>query len=232
MYRGVIFDVDGTLYDYKAGDTVAMKNFCGYVERKLGISEENFRKTFSEARNIIHKQLKNTAASHSRVLMIQTVLELLGKNPFDYVLEFYDVYWDYFLENIRPYDGVTEFLAKLKNFGVKIAICTDMTAHIQYRKLSQLGLDKFIDFMVTSEETGMEKPAPIMFNTALKKMNIPAQDAAYIGDALDRDIQGAASVGIEPFWFIDNREVFGGDEFKKFRSYRENSLQKNFFGDN
>lgn len=221
MYKGVIFDIDGTLYDYQINDKLAMKHFCGYIEREMGIPEENFRKTYTEARNIIHQRLKDTAASHSRVLMIQTALELLGKNPFDYVLELYDVYWNYFLENMRPYDGAEEFLRELKNRGVKISTCTDMTAQIQYRKIKKLGLDKFIDFMVTSEETGFEKPSAIMFELALYKMRVRADEAAYFGDALDRDVLGAANVGIEPYWFVADREIVGGDEFIKVRSYRD-----------
>lgn len=229
MFKGVIFDIDGTLYDYQSNDIQAMKDLCAFVEKNLSVDEKTFRQIYSQARRIIRARLHDTAAQHSRVLLIQTALELLGKNPFDYVLQMYDVYWNYFLTNMRPYDGAADFLRALKNSGVKISICTDMTAHIQYRKLSVLGLDKFIDFMVTSEETGFEKPAPIMFTMALEKMSVRADETAYFGDSLDRDIQGAANVGISPFWFVADREVSGGDEFKKIRSYRDAEL-KNFFG--
>ena len=230
MYKGVIFDIDGTLYDYQINDKLAMNHFCAYIEANLGIEEKKFRETYTAARNIIHARLKDTAASHSRVLMIQTALELLNLNPFDYVLELYDVYWNYFLENMRPYDGATEFLAELKANDVKISTCTDMTAQIQYRKIKKLGLDRYIDFMVTSEETGFEKPAPIMFNLALEKMKIQSNEAAYFGDALDRDILGAANVGIKPFWFIADINAIGGDNFIKIRSYRDPELKKIFFG--
>ena len=230
MYKGVIFDIDGTLYDYQINDKLAMNHFCAYIEENLGIEEQKFRETYTSARNIIHSRLKDTAASHSRVLMIQTALELLNLNPFDYVLELYDVYWNYFLENMRPYDGATEFLSELKAHDIKISTCTDMTAQIQYRKLKKLGLDRYIDFMVTSEETGFEKPAPIMFNLALEKMKIRADEAAYFGDALDRDILGAFNVGIKPFWFIADRNAIGGDNFIKIRSYRDEKLKKIFFG--
>lgn len=221
MFKGVIFDIDGTLYDYQINDKLAMKNFCAFVEENLGIEEKTFCETYTEARRIIHKRLKDTAASHSRVLLIQTALELLGKNPFEHVLKLYDVYWDFFLANMKPYDGAAEFLHGLKAAGMKISTCTDMTAHIQYRKIQKLGLAKFFDFMVTSEETGFEKPSPIMFTTALDKMKISANEAAYFGDALDRDIEGAANVGIKPFWFIADRKVAGGDAYTKIYSYRD-----------
>ena len=228
MFKGVIFDIDGTLYDYKTSDKLAMKHFCEYVEHTLGVEEKKFRETYTEARNTIHERLKDTAAAHSRVLMIQTALELLKLNPFDYVLELYDVYWNCFLENMRPYEGAEDFLRELKKRGVKISTCTDMTAHIQYRKLKKLGLDKFIDFMVTSEETGFEKPARIMFEFALKKMGILADDAAYFGDSLDRDIIGAEKVGIKAFWFVADREITNNGDYTKIFSYRE--AYKMFFG--
>lgn len=229
MFKGVIFDIDGTLYDYQTSDTLAMKHFCAFVEKNLGITEKTFRENYAAARQIIRGRLKDTAAQHSRVLLIQTALELLGKNSFTHLLEMYDVYWNCFLDNMVPYDGTADFLRELKRSGVKIATCTDMTAHIQYRKLRRLDLDKFIDFMVSSEETGFEKPAPIMFNLALQKLKLPANEVAYFGDALERDIRGAANVGIKPFWFIDGRIVEDGDEFTKIRSYRDEKLAKIFF---
>ena len=230
MYKGVIFDIDGTLYDYQINDKLAMNHFCAFIEENLGIEEKKFRETYTEARKIIRGRLKDTAASHSRVLLIQTALELLNLNPFDHVLKLYNVYWDYFLENMRPYDGASEFLGELKAKGIKISTCTDMTAQIQYRKIKKLGLDRHIDFMVTSEETGFEKPAPIMFNLALEKLKIRADEALYFGDSLDRDILGAAKVGIKPIWFIADRNEIGGDNFIKIRSYRDENLKKIILG--
>ena len=223
MFKGAIFDIDGTLYDYKENDIVAVKSLCRFAEEKLDVSEKKFCEVYGEARRIVKTRLANTGGSqHSRVLFLQTALELLGKNPFLYVTKMYDAYWNPFLENMQPFDGVVDFMKSLKAAGIKIAVCTDMTAHIQYRKLARLGLDKFIDFMVTSEETGLEKPASIMFELALSKLETKPEETVYFGDSLERDIEGAAKVGINPFWFISDREVEKESvPCKKFRSYRD-----------
>ena len=231
MFKAVIFDIDGTLYSYAANDKIAVESLCEYAANILHVEESEFRTTYNEARRIVKEErLKDGGARHSKVLFFQTTLELLGKSAFHYVLEMYDVYWNNFLANMKPFAGVVEFIEKLHRAGVKIALCTDMTAHIQYRKIKQLGLNKFIDSMVTSEETGLEKPAREMFELALKKLNVNAEDAAFFGDSLERDIEGAAKVGITPFWYND-KGIFQNINIPcvEVHSYREILNSRYFF---
>ena len=231
MIKAVIFDIDGTIYSFVENDRIAVKNLCNYAENVLNVEETKFRAVYKEARRIVKEErLTDGGARHSRVLFFQTALELLGINPFCHVLEMYDVYWNNFLANMKPFDGVTEFISKLKSAGIKIALCTDMTAHIQYRKIKQLGLNDFIDFMVTSEETGLEKPAKIMFELALKKMNVKAAETAYFGDSPERDIEGAANVGIVPFWYNGER-LFENKNIScvEVQSYRDIINSEYFF---
>jgi len=229
LVKGVIFDIDGTLYSYLANDKVAVKSLCEFAEKNLSVDKEEFLKAYGEGRRIVKERLTDGGSRHSRVLFFQTTLELLGKNSFLYIREMYECYWSNFLNGMKPFDGAAEFIRKLKEHGIKIALCTDMTAQIQYRKINQLGLRDYIDFMVSSEETGLEKPAPIMFELALKKLNVDAKDAAYFGDTLDRDIKGAANLGITPFWYIGERKVEDTEfDCVKIRSYHE-IIGSNFF---
>ena len=229
MFKGVIFDIDGTLYSYMANDKVALKSLCRFAEKNLAVDEKNFLKAYFEARRIVKERLTDGGSRHSRVLFFQTTLELLGKNSFLYMGEMYDCYWDNFLNGMQAFDGAAEFIHKLRANGVKTALCTDMTTQIQYRKINRLGFSKFFDFMVSSEETGREKPSPVMFELALKKMKVNANETAYFGDSLDRDIEGAANVGITPFWYIGERDVEETEvDCVKFRSYSE-IINSDFF---
>ena len=229
MIKGVIFDIDGTLYSYAENDKIARGKLCDFAEKILGIDNENFLKAYFEARRIVKEQLTDGGSRHSRILFLQTTLELLGKNDFLHILKMYDCYWDNFLAGMKPFEGAVEFIRKLKKSGIKIALCTDMTAQIQYRKIHQLGLSDLIDFMVSSEETGLEKPAPIMFELALKKMGISADVAAYFGDSLERDIEGANNVGIKSFWYVGEKDFADTQiDCVKVHSYRE-VINSNYF---
>lgn len=81
-----------------------------------------------------------------------------------------------------------------------------MTAAIQHRKLRRLELIPYLDALVTSEETGVEKPAPEMFNRCLEKMGVRAEQCLYIGDDVDKDVKGAIGVGLLPVLIQDEAE--------------------------
>ena len=58
-----------------------------------------------------------------------------------------------------------------------------------------------VDCMVTSEEAGVEKPAPGIFNLCLEKLRLPAGEVCFVGDNLERDVKGAMAAGMQAVWF-------------------------------
>ena len=65
-----------------------------------------------------------------------------------------------------------------------MANITDLTAQIQFRKLIYFGLDELFDYVVTSEEAGMDKPHKSAFELAIKKLNCRPEKIIMIGDDL------------------------------------------------
>jgi HAD superfamily hydrolase (TIGR01549 family) len=179
---------------------------------------------YIKARHQINSELSETASSHNRLLYIQRMLEILNINSMNLALKIYDAYWDTFLNEIKPYDGVIDFLESC--VGVPICLVTDLTAHIQHRKIETLGLYKYAAHLVTSEEAGREKPHPYMFMLALKKLNLNSEDVCMIGDNYKKDILGASALGIRSFWLNkDNKKENNESElveaFKCFNSLKE-----------
>jgi putative hydrolase of the HAD superfamily len=196
-YKGILLDIDNTLYAYDESHKVALGVVIEVIQNKFSLSELEIDDAYHKARKMVQIELGLTAASHNRILYFQKMLEILNINSLEYSLTIYNLYWDNFLKSMKPFTNVYTFLEKYKN---KICLVTDLTAHIQLRKIKELKLDKYISLMVSSEEAGREKPHPYMFMAALKKMNLQADEVCMIGDSFNKDIVGATNLGIDSIW--------------------------------
>ena len=95
------------------------------------------------------------------------------------------------------FDDVLSTLRMLKERKLILGLLTNATKEMIsiHRKL---GLEPYLDFIVTSEEVGSDKPNPPIFLAALKKAKVKASEAVHVGDQYGIDIVGARGVGISP----------------------------------
>ena len=188
----VLFDTDNTLYPYDPAHDAAQRAVRDKVTSTFSISTNDFDNAFKEARRQIKLRLLHTASSHSRLLYMQRMLEIMGLgSQVLLALDFEQTYWRTFLSNAILFDGVKELLDDLRLLGVPTAIVTDLTAQIQFRKVVYFGLDRYFDFIVTSEEAGFDKPHSAPFQIALEKMRPEGDVIWMIGDNPVNDIRGA-----------------------------------------
>ena len=117
-------------------------------------------------------------------------------------------------------------MQKLKELGIRIGIGTDMTAHIQYRRLEFLNLSPYIDFIVTSEEAGVEKPTPHLFELCVEKAGVLAGECAFIGDNLTKDVKGAWDNGLKGIWYTKWIEQQEETEYPVIQSFDEVDVEE------
>ena len=206
MIKTVIFDIDNTLFDYDKNHVYGMKALAAYCQNSFGISEQEMLSCYENAqRTANHRIGTDTAAIHSRMIRFQCMTELLSKPPFPYVEEMYHTYWDTLIAHAEPTPGALELFHLLKKNGIRIGIGTDMTAGIQYKKLQKLRFSPYIDFIVTSQETGVEKPHPHFFEICVEKSGCLPEECAFIGDNLKKDVRGACDNGLYGIWYSQER---------------------------
>ena len=186
-----LFDTDNTLYPYDPAHAAAQLAVREKVAKTFSISPEDFDKAFNEARSQVKKRLKHTASSHSRLLYLQRMLEIMGLgSQVLLALDFEQTYWRTFLSNAVLFEGVKDLLDDIRLLGIPTAIVTDLTAQIQFRKVVYFGLDQYFDYIVTSEEAGFDKPHEAPFQIALEKMRPKGDCIWMIGDNPVNDIRG------------------------------------------
>lgn len=202
MIKTVIFDIDNTLYDYDKSHIVAMRALTDYCKKEFKITEKEILSCYNRAMSITAQRIgTKTAAIHSRMLRFQCMTELLSQPLFPHVENMYHAYCDTLVKYAEPSPGIIPLFNELKKRHIRIGIGTDMTVRIQYKKLEKLGLTSYIDFIVTSQETGVKKPHPHFFEICLEKAECPSDQCAFIGDNLKDDVQGARDNGLFGIWY-------------------------------
>lgn len=233
MWKAVIFDIDDTLYSYRKADAPAMGVAAEYVRRELGVEQEVFLPLYERCMREQLRRRPESAGCHSRAIRFQMVLERLGK-PLYHAAVLNDLYWNSFLDVMEPFPCMLSFLQQLRERGVRTGVCSDMTADWQLKKLHRLGALEALDFVVTSEEAGVEKPHPDIFRLSACKAGCRVEECLFIGDNLNKDVRGARSAGMSALWFQPDRLAAAEEpDVRSIQGYQDlidhiNHLQKEY----
>lgn len=100
----------------------------------------------------------------------------------------------------RLIEGATELLDKLKPV-YKLVILSNGFEEVQYKKLEKAGLTHYFDKIILSDNLGVNKPHPDLFQHALNVTKACRKETVMIGDNWNSDITGAKNSNIDQIWF-------------------------------
>ena len=208
--KAVFVDIDDTLYSYAESHSVAIeycyKIFKEYFSGDLGININNFEQfevRYRKARDDVTKRLFPGGSCRSRLLAFKDIFEeiscISNISAYKYAIEFEELYWSSLIQSIKPNKEMKSFLEFCQSRIPELIICavSDMQTTYQIRKLIKLGYGDFA--LVTSEEVGVEKPNPLIFQYALEKLHLNPNEVIMIGDSYEKDVDGASKLGIRSF---------------------------------
>lgn len=190
MIKAVIFDLDNTLVDF-------MKMKRRAIEEAIpAMIDAGLKITPEEADRIIDEIYKERGIEYQQVfdLFLQEVL-----NTVDYkILSAGIVAYRRAREAaLIPYPHVYSTLNKLLKMGIKMGILSDAPGKEAWLRLAYMNFHHIFDEVVTFEDTKERKPHPAPFQAILKKLQVKPGEAIMVGDWAERDIVGAANLGIK-----------------------------------
>ncbi|MBF8266993.1 MAG: putative hydrolase of the superfamily [Dehalococcoidia bacterium] len=109
------------------------------------------------------------------------IFDRLGQISYDYAL----------------FEDVSPTLDALKGKGLKLGLISNIGGDME-KVCENLGLAKYLDFVITSQDVSSEKPHPAIFLEALRRAQVEPQEAMHVGDQYESDVKGAMAVGIHP----------------------------------
>ena len=202
MIKAVIFDLDNTLYNFDAANEFGIRALAAYTEPVFGWDYPKMKDLYEESREKLTERMGDVGSAHNRLLRFQNLLEEKKLPLHPHALEMAKAYWRGVLDNMEPSPGAREIMEELRRMGIRIGLGTDMTAYMQYEKLIRLGLMEYMDFIVSSEEAGNDKPGSAFFMLCARKAGCLPGDCLFIGDNIVRDYGGASAAGMQARWFI------------------------------
>ena len=182
-YRLVIFDLDGTVLD-TLQDLANAVNHAMQQHSFPTHSVENVRIMVGNGvANLIRRAVP---AGTSEEEIAQTLAD------------FKAFYRDHVNVCTRPYPGILNMLAALKNAGVKVGINSNKyDAALQ--SLCRIHFDGLYDYAVGESEVTPRKPDPTAAKRIMKAMGVKPDESIYIGDS-NVDLNTAANAGIDSAW--------------------------------
>jgi len=185
------FDLDDCLFDSTGlSERARIKGIEAMIELGLKIDREKAIKIIQE---IVKEYGSNSSKHYNYFIRRYNRLEEI-EEPISYSYQFKFIsaavmaYHGEKINSIKLYDDVEPCLKKLNEMSIKTAIITDGLPIKQYEKILRLGIDDLIDLTVISDEIGVRKPNPQLFDHCLKKFGIKGPECIYVGDRIDKDI--------------------------------------------
>jgi putative hydrolase of the HAD superfamily len=212
--RAVLFDFGGTLYDYAAllpGDRESLfylAELCGVATDE----EAAYRAYRTVLRRVFREFLPKPFYRHVDMFgeaAAGMVRELGGEAGEDDLRRYRERQWALHRRDFRLREGVVETLAGIRDRGLRLGIVSNIDAD-QLEHLGELaGLDRYFDWLLSSEEAGSCKPDERIFAEALRRVGCAPDEALFVGDSLPQDIAGANRAGLRSvlIWHREDREL-------------------------
>ncbi len=188
--KAVLFDLDGTLLDRDSSLVLFVRDqYHRYSEFQI-VDEEIFVQRFIELDH------------HGYVWkdkVYQQILHELSIKNMDWML-LLDDYIKNFHKHCVGFPNLLNMLRVLKKQNIKLALVSNGFGQFQYDNFKALHIEHLFDKVLISEWEGLRKPDKAIFNRALSKLGVTAENALFVGDHPDNDIRASRDVGMKAVW--------------------------------
>ncbi|KAJ5626880.1 hypothetical protein N7528_004307 [Penicillium herquei] len=188
------FDLDDTLHEFRKASSQASESVFEAIHTEYGIDIDALRSKYA---NILRTSTANafTDGRSSTEYRRERFTQLLqGHNTIN-IDSLLDIYKSSLQSSLTLKPGVVELFQSLKQLGKNIIVITEGPTDAQEWTVRELGIDSYVDILVTTNEIGRSK-ADGLFLTVLEKYGIDAEKIVYFGDNELRDVRAALESGI------------------------------------
>lgn len=210
--KWIFFDLDDTIWDFAANSEKALsilydkESVLAHVFGSFEKFSTDYHKLNAELwRRYHHAEISREYLLNERFRgILAAALDSAGKPlPYD-IMQLADRLNSGYLATLAKQreivDGAIETLRKLSKKHL-IGVLSNGFREVQYDKLRNTGLDRFVQRTVLSDEIGIQKPDRRIFDYALEETGAKAEETLMVGDNPETDVAGALDAGWKAVYF-------------------------------
>lgn len=216
----LFFDLDHTLWDFDANSALAFANVL--KEYNIPLHLEDFLSVYKPINNRYWEDYSRNRISASD-LKTGRLRETFTLFSMPYKQKELEMMSDSYLKSLINYNRLfSDAIPTLEYLQskYKMHIITNGFSTEQHIKIHRSGLQSFFQTITTSDDAGVKKPDPAIFNQAMHKAAAMPIAAVMIGDNFDADILGADNVGMHTIHYDYHKEEIP-DKFKQITTLTE-----------
>ena len=194
-YRGILFDLDGTLVDslelilssYRhslltnLGRAASDEDWLRTLGRPLRVQMQEFATSPSQLEALVETYLVHNQANHDRL--------------------------------VRSFPGMRDAVSTLRERGYRLGVVTSKLRDNALRELRTCNMDGLFDSIVTASDVERPKPDPQPVEMGLAGLELPAGEVLFVGDSV-YDLRSGRAAGVDTaaaLWGPFTREQLAAD---------------------
>lgn len=213
-YQAIIFDLYNTILDDDQGFVEREKYRIDTIYTTL--EKALFPIPYSEVQEkygmmtLYMSQAHETGKAVHPFHLVNYLLDKLNVHDVVITKKVYDAFADAVLQiNPKPIKNVEKALKYLKEKGKKVGLLSNTgktPGHAIRMLLLEMGLQRYFDDMIFSDEVGFLKPQKVIFELAVQRLDVDKEQTIFIGDLKYNDYDGAINAGLNAHLFDEKKD--------------------------
>ncbi len=225
MYKGILLDLGDTVF---YNENMSYAKGAEYLYEMIDGPKPNFEQFIN-----IFLQITNECYANRFIIEVPFI------NILKYLETFLDISYKLSYDKIEIgfamsfskntlVSHIISFLhvAKEKNIPIVALSNSAFSSSTLINQLENLHIRQYFTAVLSSADYGFRKPSSYFFNIGIKKLKLPKEEIAFIGNDYEIDIVGSLKVGLDVFWFNENN-LPNPKQVNSFNSFL--TLNKIFF---
>ena len=210
-YKNLFIDLDDTLWDtYHNNKECLEEVYAAHHFDRYYASFEAFFDIYWPHNNLLWEQYRNNEIDRQTLIIerFRYMLRPMGIEDTQSVLAINNDFLQRTTRKTRLVPGAIELLEYLRP-SYRMYILSNGFRELQSRKMRSAGVDIYFKKVILSEDLGVLKPWPEIFNFALSATQSELRESLMIGDSWEADITGAHGIGMhQAFYNVTGRTSF------------------------